>query len=105
MRKRISKGLSKIIGNQLENRLIPDPWQESKVEPSPQVINTSSESPSKPLELPLITPATATSTSELSPAQILLQDELKLRISQAEKLGEHIKDALALLYWLPSVPA
>ena len=105
MKKRISKGLPNLVDNQQETSLIADPWQESKVKPSPQVIDTSSESASKPTNLALITPAPATSSSELSPAQILLQDELKLRIDRAGQLGEHIKDALALLYWLPSVPA
>ena len=105
MKKRISRDPPKLVDNQQQTNVIPDPWQESKVKPSPQVIDTSSESASKPANLALITPAPVTSRSELSPAQILLQDELKLRINQAGKLGEHIKDALALLYWLPSVPA
>ncbi|HEY9599738.1 MAG TPA: hypothetical protein V6D33_18910, partial [Cyanophyceae cyanobacterium] len=37
---------------------------------------------------------------EPDPTQVLLQDRLKLKMGNCEKVLEQIRDALALLYWM-----
>jgi hypothetical protein len=100
--------------------IIPDPWETAEAESklrSPQDLNERLREPH-----PLINAAeeflelepegrpgaallpTHTNSSEFDPAEILLENELKLHSSFLETCKAQIEEALALLYWLATQP-
>ncbi len=79
-----------------------DPWQDSptkpKTMPVPETWNLSKETPSliSSLGIPGI-PSLAAHQS--TSAEILLEDELKLKTSPGNLLKQQLEKALALLFW------
>ncbi|HEY9649058.1 MAG TPA: hypothetical protein V6C95_00235 [Coleofasciculaceae cyanobacterium] len=90
-----------------EASLIPDPWETPKPTLEYPTIPVSWKLPQEPR--PLISPTIQLNVPQLSapkalsepdPTQVLLQDRLKLKRGDCEKVLEQIRDALALLYWM-----
>uniref|UniRef100_B8HJQ8 Uncharacterized protein n=1 Tax=Cyanothece sp. (strain PCC 7425 / ATCC 29141) TaxID=395961 RepID=B8HJQ8_CYAP4 len=91
--------------------MISDPWRETFSVPtsSPQVWRPTVE------PHPLIAAAGVTgadqltagnpSPAQLSSAAVLLQDELKLPVSQNQQLCQQIEKALTLLWWAEDQPS
>jgi hypothetical protein len=86
---------------------IPDPWEENSLEVTrtlmsdvgqlQQNIHPLISCVTKPEILKLSPPKV---TKELSPAQVLLQDGLKVKAYDGGPLKEHLETALGLLSWM-----
>lgn len=86
-----------------ESELIPDPWEEPMSPLAPEATPKFHELRPEPLRLspPGRDPEGQLLTAaSLSPLQVLLRDELKLKACMAGKLKTQIQAALALLCWL-----
>lgn len=77
-----------------ETHPIPDAWK-LPIEPHPLI---AAAKISEALRLPA-----PTAPAEPNPAQILLEDELKLKTGDRDKLASSIEEALALLSWAATV--
>ncbi|MDV2994464.1 MAG: hypothetical protein N4J56_004118 [Chroococcidiopsis sp. SAG 2025] len=83
-------------------QLIPDPWEA----PNPTTVQPklTVKTWQIPIETHLITaagnPAAPRLAAALTPIQVLLQDELKLRVDLSSKLKTQMEKALALLCWM-----
>ena len=84
---------------------IPDPWELKRPAPQPETI-PAWEVPTE--AHPLIAPpakreALPISEATTKPAQVLLQDWLKLKAEDAKQLAVQLQEALGLLCWMEQV--
>ena len=86
-------------------KAIPDPWELKRPAPKPETTPTW-EVPTE--AHPLIAPtakreALPISEATTKPAQVLLQDWLKLKAEDAKQLAVQLQEALGLLCWMEQV--
>ena len=93
-----------MLNNKTNAQLIPDPWETpTPVEPAKPTPKTWQ----LPTEIHLLISA-AENVEALQPCQpateqILLEDELKLKVTPGSLIKQQMEKALALIYWLGTI--
>ncbi|OWY63942.1 hypothetical protein B7486_50100 [cyanobacterium TDX16] len=83
-------------------QLIPDPWEAPNPTVQPKFTANTGQIPIETHHLITAAgnPALPRLAAALTPIQVLLQDELKLRVNASSTLETQLEKALVLLYWM-----